>query len=162
MNKIIIYTDGSSKGNPGSGGFGAIIVDGENVREIGGREEKTTNNKMEMMAAIEALKYMSKNFADTESIEVHTDSEYLMKGITIWIKNWQKNNWRTKNKKEVLNKDLWEKLLEETSKRKIEWKKVLGHSGHEFNERCDEIATSFADDKKVDLYEGPKEGYIVS
>ena len=159
MNKIIIYTDGSSKGNPGSGGFGAIIVDGENVREIGGREEKTTNNRMEMMAAIEAFKYVSKNFADTESIKVHTDSEYLMKGITIWIKNWQKNNWRTKNKKEVLNKDLWQELLMEVENRKVEWKKVLGHSGHESNERCDEIATSFADGIKVNLYEGLKGNY---
>jgi len=90
---------------------------------------------------------------------MQTDSEYLMKGITIWIKNWQKNNWRTKNKKEVLNKDLWQELWEEVQKRKVEWKKVLGHSGHEFNERCDEIATDFADNEKVVLYNGSKSGY---
>jgi ribonuclease HI len=82
-----------------------------------------------------------------------------MKGITIWIKNWQKNNWRTKNKKEVLNKDLWQELLMEVENRKVEWKKVLGHSGHESNERCDEIATSFADGIKVNLYEGLKGNY---
>ena len=159
MNKIIIYTDGSSKGNPGPGGFGSIIFDGENVKEVGGREERTTNNRMEIMAAIEALKYVSKNFADTESIEVHTDSEYLIKGITIWIKNWQKNKWKTKDKREVLNRDLWEELLIETQKRNVEWKKVAGHSGHEFNERCDEIAQGFADGENIGLYNGLKQGY---
>ena len=94
MNKIIIYTDGSSKGNPGPGGFGAIIFDREDVREIRGREEKTTNNRMEMMAAIEALK----NIEKISEVEIYTDSEYLINGITVWIKDWQKNNWRTKEK----------------------------------------------------------------
>jgi ribonuclease HI len=157
MDKIIIYTDGSSKGNPGPGGFGAIIFDGENVREIGGRENHTTNNRMEITAAIEALKNISEN----AEAEIHTDSEYLMKGITVWMKNWQKNNWRTKNKRPVLNKDLWEKLLAETEKRKIEWEKVLGHSGHELNDRCDEIATSFADGENVKLYNGSESNYKV-
>ena len=116
---------------------------------------------MEIMAAIEALKNIAKNIADTERIEVYTDSEYLMKGITIWIKNWQKNNWRTKNKKPVLNQDLWKELLIETEKRKVEWKKVLGHSGHGFNERCDEIATFLADGLRTNLYNGQKSGYKV-
>ena len=113
---------------------------------------------MEMTAAIEALRLapLAQGKAD---IEIHTDSEYLIKGITNWITNWQKNDWRTKSKKTVLNKDLWEKLLVETGKRKVEWKKVLGHSGHKLNDRCDEIATSFALGKKIDLYEGPKSGY---
>jgi ribonuclease HI len=160
MNKIIIYTDGSSKGNPGPGGYGAVIFDGENIKEIGGRENQTTNNRMEIMAAIEALKNIPENFADdTEGIEVHSDSAYLIGGITIWIKNWQKNNWRTKDKHEVLNKDLWEKLLEVTIGKNIEWKKVAGHSGHEENERCDEIATNFADGENVKLYNGLKQGY---
>ena len=151
-----IYTDGSSRGNPGPGGFGAVIVHASYVEEIGGREGETTNNKMEMMAAIEALKHTNVG----EEIIVHTDSEYLMKGITIWIKNWQKNNWRTKDKKEVLNRDLWEELLKETEKRNVSWKKVLGHSGNILNERCDVIATSFADDKKEELYNGPKQSYF--
>jgi ribonuclease HI len=155
MGKIIIYTDGSSKGNPGPGGWGAIIFNGEKVKEIGSREEHTTNNRMEMMAAIKALQSVPEN----SELEMQTDSEYLMKGITIWIKNWQKNNWRTKNKKAVLNKDLWQVLWEEIQKRKVEWKKVLGHSGHEFNERCDEIATSFADGQKMILYEGSSDNY---
>lgn len=156
---ITIYTDGSSKGNPGSGGWAAIIFDGENVKEIGGREERTTNNRMEMMAAIEALRLASLAQDKLSKIEVYADSEYLIKGITIWIKNWQRNNWRTKDKREVLNKDLWEKLLELTTGKNIEWKKVAGHSGHELNERCDEIATGFADGENVKLYNGLKQGY---
>lgn len=122
---------------------------------MGGREEHTTNNRMEMKAAIEALKI----FPEGTEIEMHTDSEYLMKGITLWIKNWQKNNWRTKDKKEVLNQDLWQELLRESEKRKVQWQKVLGHSNHALNDRCDEIATGFADNKNVALYNGPKESY---
>jgi ribonuclease HI len=162
-NMIKIYTDGSSRGNPGPGGYGAIIFNEENVKEVGGREEMTTNNRMEMMAAIMALKNISApRQAQGEKIsevEVHTDSAYLIGGITIWIKNWQKNNWRTKDKREVLNKDLWQELLVETEKRSVEWKKVAGHSGHEWNDRCDEIATSFADGLEVSLYNGLKSGY---
>lgn len=150
MNKIIIYTDGSSRGNPGKGGWGAIIINDGKIKEIGGKEERTTNNRMEMMAAVEGLKYVNENFGDNE-IEIYADSEYLIKGITIWIKNWQKNNWRTKDKREVLNKDLWGKLLELTIGKNIEWRKVAGHSGHELNEKCDEIATSFADSKSIEL-----------
>lgn len=152
---IKIYTDGSSKGNPGPGGYGVIIFDGENVKEIGGRESMTTNNRMEMMAAITALQNIPQNFA----AEIYSDSAYLIGGITVWIKNWQKNNWRTKDKKEVLNKDLWEKLLAVTAGKNIEWKKVLGHSGHELNERCDEIATNFADGLNINLYNGSEENY---
>jgi ribonuclease HI len=155
MEKVIIYTDGSSRGNPGAGGYGAIIFDGKNVKEIGGREENTTNNRMEMMAAIEALK----NIPPNSEVVVCADSEYLIKGITIWIKNWQRNNWRTKDKREVLNKDLWEELLEATTGKNIEWKKVVGHSGHEFNDRCDEIATGFADGENVALYKGSEADY---
>lgn len=164
MEKIIIYTDGSSRGNPGPGGWGAIIINDSKseilnskseIKEIGGREEMTTNNRMEMMAAIAGLK----NAPENSEVEIFSDSEYLIKGITIWIKNWQKNSWRTKDKREVLNKDLWQKLLVEMEKRKVEWKKVMGHSGHEFNDRCDEIATSFADGLRVSLYNGLKSGY---
>ncbi len=160
MQKFFIYTDGSSRGNPGSGGWGAIIEEQSDsnkvqVVEIGGVEKETTNNRMEMMAAIEALKNIPINI----EVEIHTDSEYLLKGATIWIKNWQKNNWRTKDKKPVFNQDLWQELLAETQKRKVGWKKVLGHSGHQMNERCDEIATAFADGKKIDLYQGQKQNY---
>ena len=166
MNEYIIYIDGSSRGNPGPGGWGVIIFNEGHMKELGGREEQTTNNRMEMRAAIEALRSVPEKPAVFESseikIEVNTDSEYLIKGITIWIKDWQQNNWRTKDKKDVLNKDLWEELLTETEKRKIEWKKVLGHSGHEWNDRCDEIATNFADGlTDIGLYDGPQSGYKV-
>ena len=163
---ITIYTDGSSRGNPGPGGYGAIIIgalrqaQGNNeefVVEIGGRKNLTTNNRMEMMAAIEGLK----NTPENSEVEIYSDSTYLIGGITLWIKNWQKNNWRTKDKREVLNKDLWQVLLIETEKRKVEWQKVAGHSGHELNDRCDEIATSFADGLGVDPYNGPKKGYFL-
>lgn len=126
------------------------------IRELGGRVENTTNNRMEMMAAIEGLK----NVPTNGEVEIHTDSEYVMKGITIWIKGWQKNNWRTKDKREVMNRDLWEKLFEETEKRKVAWSKVAGHSGHEWNDRCDEIAQNFADGlTDQGLYDGPQSGY---
>jgi len=171
MEKIIIYTDGSSRGNPGPGGWGAIIIRGDDrktfeneseVLEIGGREDMTTNNRMEMIAAIEALRVLP-SFENSQGknieVEIFSDSEYLIKGITLWIKGWQKNNWRTKDRKEVLNQDLWQKLLEETEKRNVQWKKVLGHSGHKFNDRCDEIATSFADGILPELFDGLKSEY---
>lgn len=155
MDKIEIYTDGSSKGNPGPGAFAAIIDSGENILEIGGREKETTNNRMEMKAAIEALK----NTPENSNVTIFADSEYLIKGITIWINGWQKNNWRTKDKREVMNRDLWEELLLETKKRNVEWQKVLGHSGDKFNERCDEIAQGLADGENINLYSGPKQDY---
>lgn len=155
MEKILIYTDGSSKGNPGPGGYSAILINDKEIKELGGREDMTTNNRMEMRAAIEALRSTEEN----SEIEINTDSEYLLKGITIWIHGWQKNNWRTKDRKDVLNKDLWLELLAETEKRKVEWKRVAGHSGHSLNDRCDEIATTLADNLNIDLYRGPKEGY---
>ncbi len=161
MQNFIIYTDGSSRGNPGPGGWGVIITkalrqaQGDFVTEIGDREENTTNNRMEMRAVIEGLK----NTPEGSKVEIHTDSEYLIKGATIWIKNWQKNNWRTKDKKPVLNQDLWQELLDEQEKKDVSWQKVLGHSGDRYNDRCDEIATSFADGKKIALYSGPENNY---
>lgn len=116
----------------------------------------TTNNRMEMKAVIEGLRSTPEN----SEVEIHTDSEYVLKGASMWIWSWQKNNWRTKDKREVLNKDLWEAILEEMGKRKVEWQKVLGHSGHKFNERCDEIATELALGKNIKLYQGPKEKYL--
>jgi len=147
MSFVEIYTDGSSKGNPGQGGWGAIIFDEEKVLEIGGNEENTTNNRMEMRAAIEALKILPEG----AEAKLHTDSEYLMKGITIWILGWQKNNWRNANKKPVLNKELWEKLYELTQEFKPKWTYVKGHNEHEHNDRADLIATSFAEGEPVKL-----------
>lgn len=158
MEKITIYTDGSSKGNPGPGGFGSIIIDGEKVREIGGKEDHTTNNRMEMKAVIEALKSI-KESSQSKNIEIYTDSSYLLNGITKWVYAWQRNNWITKTKEAVMNKDLWIELLEVQNKKNISWQKVSGHSGHVYNDRCDTIATNFADNTATDLFKGSLDDY---
>lgn len=158
MKKFQIYTDGSSRGNPGPGGYSAVVISDNFVQEIGGREDSTTNNRMEMLAAIESLKHTEVS----SEVLIYTDSEYLMKGITEWIHNWQKNNWRTKDRKDVLNKDLWLSLLSETEKRNVSWKKVRGHSGDPLNERCDEIATGMAMNKNIELYSGTRKSYTIS
>ena len=154
---ITIYTDGSSRGNPGPGGWGAIILDEVRVVELGGREDHTTNNRMELTAAIKALEFVSQ--LSTENCVLFTDSEYVMKGITEWIAGWQKRGWRTAAKKAVLNQDLWQKLLLVSDGKVIDWKYVPGHSGHEYNDRCDEIATAYADDLNITLYNGPRDSY---
>src|SRR3972149_9838624 len=150
MKNIVIFTDGASKGNPGPGGFGVIIVFSDNkVIELGGGEKHTTNNRMELSGAIYALSEVLKK---EEEILVYTDSKYLINGMTGWIYGWQKNGWKTKDKKVVLNKDLWEKLVELVKNKKIKWHYVGGHVGVAGNERCDEIADAKALGKKVDLY----------
>lgn len=151
---IIIYTDGSSRGNPGPGGWGAIILRDKEVVEIGGGERHTTNNRMELTAAIKALESSPES-----KVAVYTDSEYVMKGMKEWIKKWQEKGWKTASKKPVLNQDLWQKLLEATKNKNVEWKYVAGHSGVLLNERADEIATTFADGIKPTLYHGPKVKY---
>jgi ribonuclease HI len=156
---ITIYTDGSSRGNPGPGGWGAILKDAVRVVELGGREEHTTNNKMELTAAIRALEYAGR--LEDVKIELHTDSEYVMKGMTEWIEGWQKRGWRTASKKPVLNQDLWQELLKVSEGKEISWQYVAGHSGHALNDRCDEIATSFADDVYTPLYNGAHSEYQV-
>ena len=152
---ITIYTDGASVGNPGPGGWGAIIIDDDDtVREIGGGETHTTNNKMELTAVIRALKSIS-----TSEAVIYTDSEYVLKGITEWIHRWQQKNWKTAGRKPVLNQDLWQELLTLTQDKKLNWKLVRGHSGIPLNERCDEIATEFANGIKPVLYHGPRDKY---
>ncbi len=144
--KIEIYTDGSSLGNPGPGGWGVVVVEDEKiVAEIGGHDKDTTNNRMEIKAVIEALKYTNKNYHN-QQVHIVADSSYVLLGITIWIYNWQKNGWKTANKKHVLNQELWQELWtrKEESTANILWQKVKGHSGHVFNERADEIATTKA------------------
>jgi len=155
MSKIIIYTDGASRGNPGPGGWGAVVISENEVKELGGREDKTTNNKMELTAIIEALKYVSWPFP----IVVYSDSEYAIKGMTEWIHGWQKRNWKNSQKKNVMNRDLWEKLLAVSSLKKIEWKHVRGHEDNPGNIRCDEIATMCADNENPNLYSGSKDKY---
>jgi len=160
---ITIYTDGAARGNPGPGGWGAIVANDERVVELGGENEHTTNNRMELTAAIKALEYVSDlepNGSHSE-ITINTDSEYVMKGITEWIHNWQKKGWKTAGKKAVLNQDLWQELLIASEGKQIEWKYVAGHAGVEANERCDEIATAFADGLETTLYDGDKDAYSV-
>ena len=159
--KIIIYTDGASKGNPGPGGWGAIIASGGKIVELGGHEAHTTNNRMEMRAALEALGHALK--LPRAPIIVHTDSSYLIGGITKWVKGWKAHGWMTSQKKEVMNKDLWSKLSDvaQTLGKNIEWKYVGGHVGVAGNERVDEIASNFALGKKVYLHSGSRGGYSI-
>jgi ribonuclease HI len=135
-NNIIIYTDGACKGNPGEGGWGVYIELNSVSKKIYGYEENTTNNRMEIKAAIEAL-----NELDVKSdVLLYTDSKYLMEGINSWIKNWKLNNWKTSAKKDVKNVDLWKKIDELNSLHNVEWKWVKGHSGDFGNEMADNLA----------------------
>jgi len=143
---IQIYTDGSSLGNPGPGGWGVVVIQNEKIiKELGGHDKDTTNNRMELTGAIEALKYINKNHKK-DDVTIFADSTYVLSGITLWVHNWEKNGWRTANKKQVLNQDLWKELVGLTRNYgdKINWQKVKGHSGHIHNDRADEIATSKA------------------
>jgi ribonuclease HI len=133
---IKIYTDGACKGNPGVGGWGALILQDDKNIELFGGENETTNNRMELIAVIMALKEMS----PSEELTIYTDSTYVQKGISEWIKNWKLNNWRSSNKKPVKNKDLWMQLDEASYSRKINWEWVKGHAGNEGNEKADELA----------------------
>ncbi|MBU0998934.1 ribonuclease HI [Patescibacteria group bacterium] len=150
-NNIKIYTDGAAKGNPGRAGWGVIFVMGEKIFEIGGGVEHATNNQMELMAPIEALKHIKLHFSDSVNVEIVSDSKYVILGITEWIFNWQKNNWRNAAKKPVLNRELWEELYKLAQEFKIKWTYVKGHNGHKYNERADIIATSFAEGEPVEL-----------
>jgi ribonuclease HI len=160
---ITIYTDGSARGNPGPGGWGAIVASDERVIEMGGSEAYTTNNKMELTACIRSLEFVTANadFQD-QPVEIYTDSEYVLKGITVWIHGWIEKGWRTAAKKPVLNQELWQELLSATLGKNISWKLVRGHFGVAANERCDEIATLFADKLDPALYDGTRESYKVS
>jgi len=152
MNEIYIFTDGSSLGNPGPGGFGVIIVDGEKVKELGGGEKHTTNNRMELSATISALREIGQT---AQKIVLRTDSSYVINGITKWVFGWKKNNWITSQKQEVLNRDLWENLSSLTLGKKIQWEYVGGHIGVPGNERADKIAVAFAmGGKDFELYDG--------
>lgn len=131
---IEAFTDGACAGNPGPGGWGVLIIDGENRTEIFGGESATTNNRMELTAAIEALK------STAGPIRLYTDSQYVKNGITEWIKGWKRNGWKTADRKPVKNQDLWVTLDRATSNRTVEWRWVKGHNGHVENERADALA----------------------
>lgn len=162
--KITIYTDGSSRGNPGPGGWAAVIMTHEEVIELGGREDVTTNNRMELSGALFGLKEIGDNASE---VEVCTDSQYVKKGMTEWIGGWIKKGWIGSTKKPVLNKDLWVALKTEEDRlksfgAKVVWKYVPAHVGVVMNERADTIATMCADNaSSLQLYRGPISAYTV-
>jgi ribonuclease HI len=160
---VTIFTDGACKGNPGPGGWGCIIASPDgSIREMGGGAKETTNNRMEMAAAIRALDALE--LAEPCPILLYTDSTYLIRGVTQWVWGWRSRGWKTAEGKDVANRDLWQDIMQSVSRLKpsnIEWRYVRGHSGYPGNERCDEIAVSFAAGKNEPLYEGPGEGYFV-
>ena len=136
MSKIEIWTDGACSGNPGPGGWGALIREDGKTRELKGGEPATTNNRMELLAAISALESLPPGI----TADLYTDSQYVRGGITEWIKNWKKRDWRTADKKPVKNKELWERLDRAASVHKVTWHWLRGHVGHTENERADELA----------------------
>ena len=138
--KLKIYTDGACSGNPGKGGWAAIILNGKNQSSISGSENNTTNNRMELMASIMALKKIKTK----SEITIYTDSRYVKDGITEWIKKWKLNNWKSSNKKPVKNKDLWVKLDNCCQKHDVIWKWVKAHAGNKLNNLVDELAVSKA------------------
>ena len=133
---VQLFSDGACSGNPGVGGFGTILRSREKTVELSGCEALTTNNRMEMMGVIAGLEALKKPC----KVRVTTDSIYVLKGMTEWIKGWQRNNWKNSQRKDVLNRDLWERLLQATAVHQIEWEWIKGHNGHIENERCDLLA----------------------
>lgn len=141
MTKVIIYTDGACRGNPGIGGWGALIRSGEHEKPIKGSESETTNNRMELQAAIEALKTLE----ERSQVELYTDSQYLQKGILQWLDGWKRKGWKRAKGKPVKNRDLWEKLDKLRNQHEIDWRWVKGHSGDPGNERADQLANQAID-----------------
>ncbi len=133
---VVIYTDGACRGNPGPGGWGAILMSGRHVKELWGGELDTTNNRMELMAAIQALEALNKPC----QVELHTDSRYVQQGISEWLSLWKARGWRTMTKGAVKNEDLWRRLDAARARHDVDWRWIKGHAGHEHNERADELA----------------------
>lgn len=141
MEEVDIYTDGACSGNPGPGGWGAILRSGAHEKEIWGGEPATTNNRMELLAVIRALEALKRPVA----ARVHTDSQYVQKGISEWIHGWKARGWKTASKEPVKNADLWQQLDALRNNHQVEWRWVKGHAGHEFNERADQLANAGVD-----------------
>ena len=141
---VEIFTDGACRGNPGPGGWAALLRTGDKEREIAGGEPLTTNNRMERRAAIEALNALKRSCR----VELHSDSQYVRDGITKWIHGWQRNGWRTADRKPVKNADLWQELLEAEARHQVKWHWVKGHSGHPENDRVDALACAEADKQR--------------
>lgn len=135
IHQVIIHTDGGCHGNPGVGGWAAVLESGKHRKEISGGEPATTNNRMELRAAIEALSHLKRPCV----VEIHTDSQYVRNGITKWLAGWKKNGWKTASKEPVKNADLWRTLDVAASRHHVNWRWVKGHAGHDDNERCDQL-----------------------
>ncbi len=166
--QVTIFSDGASRGNPGRGGWGSVLVypdshDVLHVDELGGREDMTTNNRMEISAVAYGLAHMDGFYEKLSDISfvIYTDSSYVLKGATQWIKGWKKNDWKTATKDDVKNRDLWEMLSNAMEGKRIVWKLVPGHAGVPGNERCDVIATELADKINLDLYKGKLSEYSI-
>jgi ribonuclease HI len=134
--KVVIYTDGACSGNPGPGGWGAILISGGHRKDLWGGDPATTNNRMELMAAIQALEALTKPC----QVELHTDSKYMLDGVTQWIHGWKRRGWKTADNKPVKNEDLWRRLDEARGRHNVDWRWVKGHAGHELNEHADTLA----------------------
>ncbi|GGX78516.1 ribonuclease H [Litchfieldella qijiaojingensis] len=143
--QVTIYTDGACRGNPGPGGWGAVLISGRHEKDLKGFEANTTNNRMELIAAIMALRELKRPCI----VDLWTDSEYLRKGITEWIHGWQKRGWKTAARQPVKNAELWRSLLAETAQHRINWHWVKGHSGHVGNERADALANEAIDEHQA-------------
>ena len=151
-NEILIYTDGASLGNPGPGGYGAVLIYGDNIKELHGGFRLTTNNRMELMGVIAALSSLK---SSDYKIIIHTDSKYVVEGIKNgWAALWKRNNWIKSDKKPVMNSDLWKELLDLIEPLDIDFKWVKGHAGNKYNERCDELAVSAAKGKNLSIDKG--------
>ena len=158
---IIVFTDGAAKGNPGPGGWGAIVVSPDHVAELGGGSSHTTNNRMELSGAIAALQHVANQ---PGSVAIYTDSTYVIQGITQWVWGWRKRGWKTTQGGDVLNRDLWEQLsslIGARARGDVDWHWVRGHVGTPGNERADQISVAFALQQSADLYVGPLDGYAL-
>ncbi len=142
MDKVEIFTDGACRGNPGPGGWGALLRFGDKEKTLSGAEQDTTNNRMEMMAAIKALESLKRPC----KVKLTTDSQYVMKGMTEWLPGWKKRGWKTAGRQPVKNVDLWKRLDQVANGHQIDWQWVRGHTGHPENERADQLATGAIDD----------------
>lgn len=149
MKKIVVYTDGGARGNPGPGGYGAVLVFGKHAKELNGAFKHTTNNRMELMAAISALEALT----EACQVQLHSDSKYVIDALTKgWLKGWKKRGWKKADKSPVLNQDLWQRLETAASPHQMDWRWVKGHAGNPLNERCDELVHEAIDagDLQVD------------
>jgi ribonuclease HI len=165
-NKVVVFTDGACSGNPGPGGWAAILISPlGKVRELGGREERTTNNRMELRAALEALLALANvKQLSTKEIRIYTDSTYMIRGIQSWVHGWKRNGWKTQAGTDVSNRELWEALLEAIQKHEfeIEWLYVPGHKGYPGNERCDQIAVAYSQGSEPKLFQCARADYPVN